>query len=47
MKIKSIIRKEVSVREITDDGLNYEGVILKAGYHPIPHNCPYVADFPD
>lgn len=47
MKIKSIIEKEVSVREVADDEVVYEGVQLKAGSHPIPHNCPYVADFPD
>jgi hypothetical protein len=47
MKIKSIIRKEVSVREVAGDEINYEGIQLKADYHPIPHNCPYVADFPD
>jgi len=47
MKIKSITRKEVLVREILDDEATYEGVQLKAGDHPIPHNAPYQADFPD
>lgn len=47
MRIKSIIRKEVSVREVASDEVSYEGVELKSDYHPIPHNCPYVADFPD
>ena len=47
MKIKSITEKEISVKEIVDDEIIYEGIQFKAGYHPIPHDCPYVADFPD
>jgi hypothetical protein len=46
MKIKSIIWKEVSVREIAD-GIIHEGVLLKPSNHPIPHNISYQADFPD
>lgn len=47
MKIKSITRKEVLVREILDDEITYEGVQLKSEYHEIPHNIVYQADFPD
>jgi len=47
MRIKSIKRKEVLVREILDNETTYGGVQLFAGNHPIPHNVFYQADFPD
>jgi hypothetical protein len=47
MKVIKITAKEVPVRVIGDNTVAYEGIQLKAGYHPIPHNRPYVADYPD